>query len=106
MKAIVFALFLIILSSVYADDSGIVGEVTSVEGCSKEVMVWLSLDKENYNEKLLLMHTLVPKNGKFQFYLRPGKYELRATDEAGCEFSQKVKIGIGAHSVLVRMVKK
>lgn len=55
-------------------------------------MVWVSLDKENYKERLLLMHTLVPVGGKFQFYLKPGSYQLHASDEKGCSFFEKISV--------------
>ncbi len=87
--------------------SGVVGEVNSVKDCSpKEVMVWLSLDKDDYKERLLLMHTLVPVGGKFQFYLKPGHYQLRASDEQGCSFYQKIKVQETLESIHIRMVKK
>lgn len=106
MKTFFFSLFFMSISTSYAS-SGVVGEVTSVKDCStKEVMVWLSLDKDNYQERLLLMHTLVPVGGKFQFYLKPGSYQLRASDEQGCSFYQKIKVLETLESIHVRMVKK
>lgn len=69
-------------------------------------MVWLSLDKEPYKERLLLMHTEVPVGGSFQFYLKPGDYQLRASDEKGCEFLQKIKVSTKLTMVKVQMVKK
>lgn len=76
------------------------------EGCSKKVMVWLSLDKENYKERLLLMHTEVPQNGTFKFFARPGHYQVRASDEAGCEFVKKVSLKTRNAHIDIRMVKK
>lgn len=76
----------------HAEEYGVEGQVESVAACSKEVMVWISLDKEDYRERLLLMHTLVPVGGKFQFYLKPGNYQLRATDDKGCGFFRKISV--------------
>lgn len=76
------------------------------EGCSKKVMVWLSLDKENYQERLLLMHTEVPVKGSFQFYVKPGDYQIRVSDEAGCEFSKKISIRNEDVQVDAMLVKK
>jgi hypothetical protein len=100
-------LLLIALSlPLYASDDGFIGKVASVEGCSKKVMVWLSLDKELYKERLLLMHTEVPVGGSYQFYLKPGEYQVRASDEQGCEFFQRVRVSRGISSVNIQMVKK
>lgn len=82
------------------------GKVSTVEGCSKKVMVWLSLDKEEYKERLLLMHTEVPAGGSFEFFVKPGKYQVRASDEAGCEYLRKVAVTTKNAVVDVKMVKK
>lgn len=82
------------------------GKVSTVEGCSKKVMVWLSLDKEEYKERLLLMHTEVPAGGSFEFFVKPGKYQVRASDEAGCEYLRKVEVTSKNAVVEVKMVKK
>jgi hypothetical protein len=105
MKAFYLCLFLFTASQALAS-SGVVGKVHSHKECSKEVMVWLSLDKNNYKERLLLMHTLVPVGGKFQFYLKPGNYQVRASDEKGCDFFQRVKVSSGEFYLDVKMVKK
>ena len=99
---------LVLLSSfpVVADATGVKGTVASTKGCSSPVMVWLSLDKEAYKERLLLMHTEVPVGGSFQFYLKPGDYQLRASDEKGCEFLQKIKVTSKLTTVKVQMEKK
>ena len=52
------------------------------------------------------MHTEVPVGGSFQFYLKPGDYQLRASDEKGCEFFKKIKIDNKVSEVLVKLVKK
>lgn len=93
-------------STVLADATGVKGTVASTKGCSSPVMVWLSLDKEAYKERLLLMHTEVPVGGSFQFYLKPGDYQLRASDEKGCEFLQKIKVTAKVLAVKVKMEKK
>lgn len=82
------------------------GKVSTVEGCSKKVMVWLSLDKEDYKERLLLMHTEVPVGGSFEFFVKPGKYQVRGSDEAGCEFLIKVEVTTKNAAIDVKMVKK
>lgn len=103
------SLYLVVIffaSTVLADATGVKGTVTSTKGCSSPVMVWLSLDKEAYKERLLLMHTEVPVGGSFQFYLKPGDYQLRASDEKGCEFLQKIKVSSKVSTVKVKMEKK
>jgi hypothetical protein len=89
-----------------AGTTGVKGTVTSAKDCSNRVMVWLSLDKEAYKERLLLMHTEVPVGGTFQFYLKPGDYQLRASDEKGCEFLQKIKVAGKLTQVNVQLEKK
>ena len=89
----------------YASSSTIEGKVSSPVGCSKKAMVWLSLDKENYKERLLLMHTEVPAGGTFRFYVKPGSYQLRGSDETGCEFFKRVSVK-GEQVENVQMVKK
>jgi hypothetical protein len=87
-------------------DQFISGKVEMNKLCSKKVMVWLSLDKENYKERLLLLHTLVPVGGSFKFNVRPGDYQLRASDETGCEFLRKVSVNELNPHVLIKMEKK
>jgi hypothetical protein len=74
------------------EDISVSGKVEESAGCSPKAMVWLSLDKESYHERLLLMHTEVPSKGTFKFYVKPGKYQIRATDEAGCEYLERVVV--------------
>lgn len=69
-------------------------------------MVWVALDKNEYKERLLLMHTEVPVGGSFQFYLKPGDYQIRASDEKGCEFLQKVTVKDLVAQLQIKMVKK
>lgn len=104
MKALFFALFFISIN-VHAA-SGVKGVVTSSEGCSSPTMVWLSLDKDNYKERLLLMHTEVPVGGSFQFYLKPGNYQVRASDKVGCEFLKKITVKDSLSQIKVKLVKK
>lgn len=82
------------------------GKVAGTTGCSKKAMVWLSLDKEDYKERLLLMHTEVPQEGTFSFYVKPGNYQIRASDESGCEFFERVSIKTAEHKMNIRLVKK
>ena len=105
MKIFIFLLFIMIPLSVLPA-VGVKGRVESYKDCSSPVMVWLSVDKDSYKERLLLMHTEVPVGGSFQFYLKPGDYQLRASDEKGCEFFKKIKIDNKVSEVLVKLVKK
>lgn len=82
------------------------GKVESDPACSKKAMVWLSLDKETYKERLLLMHTEVPVGGTFNFYVKPGEYQVRGSDEAGCEFLKKMSITGNDSQLIIKMVKK
>lgn len=86
--------------------SGVKGIVNSDKACSSPAMMWLSLDKENYKERLLLMHTEVPVGGSFQFYLKPGKYQLRGSDKAGCEYLKRIVVTEKMGHVDVKLVKK
>jgi hypothetical protein len=104
MKALVLVLFLLSFSALGA--TGIKGVVSSPEGCSSPVMVWVSLDKEDYKERLLLMHTEVPVGGSFQFYLKPGNYQLRASDQKGCEYFKRILVKGSVLTEKVKMVKK
>ena len=99
-------LCLFLTSFAYADETGVTGSIRSPKDCTGPVMVWLSLDKDNYHERLLLMHTEVPAQGSFQFYLKPGAYQLRASNEQGCEFEKKIKVGEKVFHHVVRLVKK
>lgn len=80
--------------------------MTSPKGCSKSAMIWIALDKDDYKDRLLLMHTEVPIGGSFQFYLKPGQYQVRASDENGCEFLQKIKVKDLVSTIQIKMVKK
>lgn len=105
MKLLLLAAFL--PSILWANDTlSIKGQVFLPEGCGKKAMVWLSLDKENYKERLLLMHTEVPHKGSFELYVKPGDYQIRASDPVGCEFFQRVSIKNKSASIEVRLVKK
>jgi hypothetical protein len=101
-------LFILLTFDVYAVSiaDSISGKVATVDGCSNKVMVWLSLDKEDYKERLLLIHTEVPVGGSFEFFVKPGKYQVRASDKKGCEFLKKVEVKTHNSEVNVQMVKK
>lgn len=105
MNLLLVALFMTSAFALSIADS-ISGKIASPEGCSKKVMVWLSLDKENYKERLLLMHTEVPVNGTFKFFIKPGAYQVRASDEAGCEFLKRVNVKERNVHLDIQMVKK
>jgi hypothetical protein len=103
-----FFLGLILFTSSLAfGESTISGKVVGQTGCSqKKVMVWLSLDKDHYQERLLLMHTEVPIDGTFSFFVKPGKYQVRGSDPEGCEFFQRVSVKNEDLIVPIKMVKK
>ena len=86
--------------------AGVMGKVEQTKGCADKVMVWLSLDKEDYQERLLLLHTEVPVGGTFQFYLRPGNYQVRASDQEGCEFFKSVEVKDSILNLKIVMEKK
>ena len=82
------------------------GKVEKTPGCSEKVMVWLSLDKDNYKERLLLLHTEVPLGGTFRFHVKPGDYQVRASDQVGCEYMQRLTVKGEDPALKIRMVKK
>lgn len=106
MKRLLMTVALIFSFPLLASDSGVKGKVFSLPACSDPVMVWVSLDKENYKERLLLLHSTVPVGGSFQFFLKPGAYQLRASDEKGCEFVQRIQVKDKVLTQDVKMVKK
>jgi hypothetical protein len=99
-------LFCLFILTITVSAETIKGKVSSPKGCSQDVMVWLSLDKDNYKERLLLMHTEVPVGGSFQFYVKPGSYQVRASDKNGCEFFARLDVTKNSHFMDVKMVKK
>ncbi len=99
----ILAMFL--STSVYAV-VGVKGRVESPKDCGSRVMVWLSLNKDNYQERLLLMHSEVPVGGTFQFYLKPGSYQVRASDEKGCDFLKRIEVESTVKDIQVTMVKR
>ena len=103
-----FFLYILLFLSLngMAAELAVSGKVIAPGACSKKAMVWLSLDKENYSERLLLMHTEVPQGGSFKFYVKPGTYQIRASDEAGCEYLKKVQLSSESIDLTVQMVKK
>ena len=102
----ILCLLTILLSFQAYSASGLKGSVQSPKDCSSPVMLWVSLDKDQYKERLLLMHSEVPVGGTFQFYLKPGDYQIRASDEKGCEFMKKVSVASGVSSFNILMDKK
>lgn len=106
MKVWIILYLLLSFFSLAWSAPGVKGKVASPKGCSSPVMVWLSLDKDDYKERQLLLHTQVPVGGTFQFYLKPGQYQVRASDQNGCEFFQRIKVENVVSQVEVKMVKK
>jgi hypothetical protein len=86
--------FLILFISIsHLQATTIRGKVTAPHGCnSKNVMVWLSTVSDDFAQRTLLMHTEVPNNGSFEFYVKPGHYEVRGTSSEGCGFIERVKV--------------
>lgn len=106
MKQYLFLVLFMTNAWAWAQEVTISGKVLSDKACSKKVMVWLSLDKDNYKERLLLMHTEVPVGGTFRFYVRPGHYQVRASDESGCDYLQRVTVKGQDTDLPVKLVKK
>lgn len=104
MKVLIVLLFL--SQSVFAKTAIVKGRVESVTGCSDKVMVWVSLDKEEYKERLLLMHSEVPVGGTFQLHLLPGNYQLRASDKLGCETFKRIQVKEGEQNIPLKLEKK
>lgn len=106
MKYLFFILIFVSHAHANSIEHTIAGKVERTKGCSEKVMVWLSLDKEDYQERLLLMHTEVPLGGTFRFHVRPGDYQVRASDKDGCEFLQRVSVKGEDPFLAIKMVKK
>lgn len=70
------------------------GKVSSVDPhCGEgKVMSWLSLPSTDFNKKLLLMHTLVPVKGSFEFFVLPGNYRVVVSTSKGCSQEKFVSI--------------
>lgn len=106
MKYVFLSLIFSLNALALNEELSISGKVLSEKACSGKAMVWLSLDKENYKERLLLLHTEVPAGGTFRFYVKSGNYQVRATDEAGCEYLERVSIQGKSSDLTIRLVKK
>ena len=69
------------------------GRVSAASSCGEgKVMVWLSKIAEEFQQKELLMHTLVPINGTYEFYVIPGQYRVEVSTDKGCEEHKNVFI--------------
>ncbi len=107
MKHLLLIIFIVSsLQALSSTDRTLSGRVEVNASCSKKVMAWLSLDKESYKERLLLMHTEVPQGGTFRFYVKPGSYQVRVTDESSCEYFTKVDVKTKDIELTVKMEKK
>lgn len=85
--------FLAILISSPAFALSIKGKVDIQSQCrSGKAMVWLSKKSNEFAKKELLMHTLVPHEGTFEFYVIAGDYKIDVSTEKGCAISQSVYI--------------
>jgi hypothetical protein len=77
--------FLAILISSPAFALSIKGKVDIEPACgSGKAMVWLSKKSNEFAKKELLMHTLVPHKGTFEFYVIAGDYNVEISTEKGC----------------------
>ncbi len=96
-------LFFLLSTQLYA--TVIRGDVSSEKACltKDRAMVWLSLPEDDFKQRLLLMHTLVPERGSFEFYVKPGKYRLMASNEKGCEFKQDITVDQANQEIKVRL---
>jgi hypothetical protein len=52
------------------------------------------------------MHSEVPVGGSFQFYLKPGDYQVRASDQKGCDFLERITVDEAVRKIEIKMVKK
>lgn len=69
------------------------GTVSSTQECqSGKAMVWLSKNEKEFTKKELLLHTMVPERGSFEFFVNPGDYLVVASNEKGCAFEQPVRV--------------
>ena len=90
MKTTLGFLVFFFLTSVVSSSHSIKGKVQADTNCREgKVMVWLGTENQNFKERQLLMHTEVPVGGTFEFYVKNGEYEVRATNEKGCGFIKK-----------------
>ena len=84
---------LLLFTSFFTQALVIQGEVQSREEClTDKTMVWLAPNTTQFKKKILLMHTMVPDKGSFEFYVKPGEYLVAGSNEKGCFFEQVVKI--------------
>jgi len=104
MKSLLICL--LFTTSLFAKTAVLKGKVESVKDCSDKAMVWVSLDKDNYKERILLMHSEVPVGGTFQVHLLPGNYQLRGSDKVGCETFRRIKVKEGEQNIIIKMEKK
>jgi hypothetical protein len=105
MMKILFILVALI-SNLHA--SSIRGKVTSPAACNSDlIMVWLGNVTDDFTERKLLMHTEVPNGGSFEFYVKPGEYEVRGSTKEGCGFIQKMKVAENeSKNILVKLESK
>lgn len=72
------------------------GKVYAPKECGEDgAMLWLSIPSENFKEKILLFHTKVPQRGSYEFYLKPGVYQLEASTELGCATTKVIEVKEG-----------
>jgi hypothetical protein len=84
---------ILIFSTTSAFALGIKGKVYVPQQCGEaQAMVWLSKVAEEFSKQELLMHTMVPHEGSYEFYVKPGQYRIVASTSLGCEVSQNVYV--------------
>jgi len=87
-----FLIFILLIFSAPSWALKINGKFLESTCSTNKAMIWLSTDSESYKDRKLLLHTLVPLGGTFSFYVRPGDYQVRGSDEKGCESFAKISI--------------
>lgn len=104
MKVIYFIFAVLLSSNAFALQ--INGVFKGSECKTKKAMVWLSLNKPEFKHKTLLMHTMVPLGGDFSFYVKPGDYEVTASDKKGCSTTQKFIIKKDSKNLVLKLEEK
>ncbi len=85
--------------------SSIRGVVEVIDSCKTDkVMVWLGTVHSDFLKRKLLMHTEVPVGGTFEFYVRPGNYEIRGSNELGCGHISEVKVTDKVEEVKIKLM--
>ncbi len=78
--------------SPHENNAVITGNLTSDAACvpqnaRDEYQVWVSVGQ------ILLYQVDVPQQGSFEFHVKPGKYDVTATNMKGCSVVAQVTVG-------------